>query len=267
MRKKSPFWLVAAVVATALLGLSATASAQSFPAGTADEKSEAVIKRAIEVLGGPKYLSVTSVVSTGNFTLFVEGEARGFYTFNDYVLYPDNERTEFKTNGERNVQTNTGQTGWIFDGATRVIKDMKPNQVQDFQWYVLRAGVENLLRGKWRTEGATVKHVGRPQAGIGRRNDALRILYPDGFVAEFEFGPDGFPAKVVYSKKDAEGEEAKEEDRMAQWIEVNGVMAPFIVDHFRGGAQMTRVNYKTIEFNRPLAPAFFARPENVKALK
>jgi hypothetical protein len=241
--------------------------AQTLPAGTADEKSEQVIAKAVAALGGARYLNVTSLSSNGNFTAYLDGQAGPFYSFADYILYPDNERTEFKTNGVRTVQANTGMTGWTYAGDTKVIKDMKPDQVQDFQWFVLRTSFENLLRGAWRKEGATVKHVGRREAGLGRRNEALRLLYPDGFLAEFEFSSDGLPAKVSYTKKNGEGEEGKEEDRLAQWVDFDGIKAPMIVDHYREKVQMSRVNYKTIEFNKPMAASFFARPASSKEIK
>lgn len=244
-----------------------SAQAQALPAGTADEKSEQVMTKAVTALGGERYLTVTSVSANGNFSAYLDGQAGPFYTFADYILYPDNERTEFKIGGLRTVQANSGQTGWTYDGTTKVIKDMKPEQVRDFQWYVLRTSFENLLRGGWRKDGATVKHVGRREAGLGRRNEALRLLYPDGFMVEFEFAPDGLPAKVSYLKKNGEGEEAKEEDRLAQWVDFDGIKAPMIVDHYRDKVQMSRVNYKTIEFNKPLALSLFARPSNSKEVR
>ncbi|MEO6392859.1 MAG: hypothetical protein ABIP75_13510 [Pyrinomonadaceae bacterium] len=261
-------WAMALMLAALVTSLFTNTKAQTgFAANIGDEKSEAVIKRAITLLGGDRYVNVTSVVSNGNFTQFAEGTALSFYSFNDYILYPDNERTEFKINGARTVQVNTGQSGWTYDGAIKAIKDMKPAQVQDFQWFVIRTSVENLLRGGWRSTGATLKHTGRREAGLGKRNDVLRLLYPDGFAAEFEFTPDGFPAKVIYTRKDGEGNEAKEEDRLAQWVEISGIQAPLIVDHYRGGVQFSRVNFKTVEFNKPLPPAFFTRPATAKDLK
>lgn len=256
------------MLAALVTGIITGAQAQTGLAiNTGDEKSEAVIKRAIALLGGDKYLNVTSAVSNGNFTQFGEGTLLSFYSFNDYILYPDSERTEFKINGARTIQVNTGQSGWTYDGAIKAIKDMKPAQVQDFQWFVIRTSVENLLRGGWRSNGATLKHIGRREAGLGKRNDVLRLLYPDGFAAEFEFAPDGFPAKVIYTRKDGEGTEGKEEDRLAQWVEIGGIYAPLIVDHYRDGVQFSRVNFKTVEFNKPLPPGFFTRPATVKDMK
>jgi hypothetical protein len=54
---------------------------------------------------------------------------------------------------------------------------------------------------------------------------------------------------------------------MAQHIAVQGVVAPFVIDHYTAGTQTSRVNYQSIEFNSPLADTLFARPASAKAVK
>lgn len=234
----------------------------------ADEaKAEQVLQRAVEALGGNSYLNVRSVIGRGYFTQFKDGVSGLPASFVDYIVYPDKERTEFKGGGLRIIQTNTGSTGWIYDGATKTLKDMKPEQVEDFK-FAMRASIDTLLRGNWRKEGARLSYLGRREAGVGRRNEAVRLTYADGMTVEFEFGARDFlPAKVIYKKKSAEGEEATEEDRFGQTVAVEGVMTPFIIDHYRAGLQTSRINYQSIEYNRPIADTLFAKPANAKAVK
>jgi hypothetical protein len=61
--------------------------------------------------------------------------------------------------------------------------------------------------------------------------------------------------------------EVAEEDRFAQFIETSGVRLPFVVDHFRGGIQTSRVNYEDVSFNENLPEEFFQRPANIKSIK
>jgi hypothetical protein len=237
------------------------------PKPAPEEKAEQVLKRAIEVLGGSSYLNVRSAIGRGYFTQFKDGASGLPASFVDYVVYPDRERTEFKSGGLRIIQTNTGESGWIYDGATKTIKDITPEQVEDFK-IAMRVSVEMLLRGQWRKEGAKLSYLGRREAGVGRRNEAVRLVYPDGLAVEFEFGArDGLPAKVIYKKKNEAGEEVTEEDRLAQFVAVEGITSPFIIDHYRAGAQTSRINYKSIEYNMPVAETLFARPINAKAVK
>jgi hypothetical protein len=248
-----------------------TTTAPSPPAAP-DQKTEAIIKRAIEVLGGNAYLNVKTAVGRGFFTTFHEGVSQIPARFLDYIAYPDRERTEFTGAGIRVIQTNTGETGWLYDGATKTLSDMRGAQIEDFK-RSMRTSVENLLRGWWKKENAVLSYVGRREAGLARRNETVRLTYPDGFWIEYEFAArEGLPAKVIYKttrkKPDSdETEENTEEDRLAKPITIAGVTAPWVVDHFINGIQTSRISYESIEYDRPLADALFAKPANIKSLK
>jgi hypothetical protein len=236
-------------------------------ASSTDEKAEQIVRRAIEAMGGSSYLTARSTIGRGLFTPFKDGVSGLPSSFVDYLVYPDKERTEFKGGGTRVVQTNVGKTGWVFDGATKSINDMGQEQVKEFQ-VAIRTSVDSLLRGAWRQEGAKLSYAGRREAGIARRNETVRLVYPDGLSVEFEFGArDNLPAKVIYKKKNADGVEVQEEDHLAQFLPVEGINTPFVIDHFRAGVQTSRINYQSVEYNKPVPETLFAKPANVKALK
>jgi hypothetical protein len=257
------------------VGAQEDSAAKETPAKPSPEnvaKAEAIISRGIEVLGGNSYLNVQTVVGRGFYTTFNEGISQIPARFLDYIAYPDRERTEFTGDGVRVIQTNTGGTGWLFDGATKTLSDMKAAQIQDFK-KSMRTSVENLLHGWWKKENATLSYVGRREAGLARRNETVRLTYPDGFWIEYEFvAKEGLPAKVIYktAKKKAdsdESEELTEEDRLAKPITISGITAPWVVDHYINGTQTGRISYESIEYNRPLGDAIFAKPANIKSLK
>lgn len=235
-------------------------------------KAEAILNRAIEVLGGPAYLNVKTMVGRGFYTTYQDGVSQIPARFVDYISYPDKERTEFTGAGIRVIQTNTGETGWLFDGATKTLSDMKGNQIADFK-RSMRTSVENVLRGWWKKENATLTYVGRREAGLAKRNETVRVSYSDGFWVEYEFAArEGLPAKVVYKstrkKADSdETEEVTEEDRLAKPISINGITAPWVVDHYINGVQMSRIGYESVEYNTQLADSLFAKPASVKGLK
>lgn len=237
-----------------------------------DEKSKQIIDRAIEVLGGANYLNVQSVISKGFYTGFKGGEAQVPARFLDYLVYPDRERTEFTQFGIKTIQTNSGNTGWMFDGAVKKLSDQTPTQVEEFK-RVMRTSLENLLRGWWQKEGGKIVYVGRREAGLAKRNETIRLTYPNGFWVEYEFGArDGFPAKILYKRmrKDPDsGDEVEttEEDQILRYVENQGVQSPWVIDHLINGKQATRINYESVLYNQKIDEALFAKPADVKKIK
>ena len=273
---KVPRTLLLILVLFSFFALPATGYGQQEPARnvapTQDPKAEAIVARALEVLGGSNYLNVKTVVGRGFYTTFHDGVSQLPSRFLDYIAYPDKERTEFTGGGIKTIQTNVGNTGWIYDGTTKTIGDMKDPQIAEFK-RSMRTTLENLLQGWWRKEGAVLTYAGRREAGLAKRNETVRLTYPDGYWIEYEFGArDGLPAKMIYKRtkkkpNSDETEETSEEDRLAKPITVDGVTAPWIIDHYVNGIQTSRINYESIEYNKPLPDTLFAKPDNVKAIK
>src|SRR5829696_2922778 len=114
-----------------------------------DEKSQQIIDHAVAALGGQKYLNVQTVVGKGFYTTFKDGMSQIPARFLDYIAYPDSERTEFVGAGIRTIQTNVGDTGWLFDGAVKKISDQGPAQIEEFK-RALRTSLEYVLRGYWK---------------------------------------------------------------------------------------------------------------------
>lgn len=230
------------------------------------EKAEAIIAKAIAALGGERYLKVTSRVSRGSFTLMKEGQIASFQSFVDVIVFPDSERTDFKGGGSRIIQTNTGDTGWIFDGDQEIVKVQTEKQIADFK-QAMRTNIDTLLRGGWRGK-ATLAYLGRRPATLGKRNDAIKLTYDDGFTVEYEFAVDtGFPQKAMFKRQNIDGDELREEDRYAQFLEIDGIKVPFVIDRFTNGMQSSRINFETLEFNKPISSSVFAKPANAKEAK
>jgi len=232
---------------------------------TSDEKAETVLKRAVEKLGGEKYLQVKSVVGRGKFSVLRDNAVISFQSFVDVLVYPDSERTEFKEGSMKTVQTNTGDTGWIFDGAAQTINVQTKDQIEGYKRSI-RKSVDNLLRGHWRGK-ANLIYVGKRPASLGKRNEVVRLVFEDGFAVEFEFSDEYLPVKAIHKRTNADSAEVKEEDRYAQFVDINGIKTPFIIDQFSNNSHMSRVNYESVEFNKNVPDSIFAKPNSPKELK
>ena len=242
------------------------------PKADTDAKAEQILQRAIQAVGGDRYLAVRTLIGRGFFTDYKDGVPGIPTKFVDYIAYPDRERTEFTGGGARLIQTNDRDKGWIYDGAALTLKDQNAGQLEDFRM-AMRTSAENLLRGWWRKDGATLSYIGRREAGLARRNETVRLTYPDGLWIEYEFAAtDGLPAKVLYQRKQKkpdsdEMENISEEDRLFKPITIDSVVAPYVIDHYRNGTQTSRINYESVEFNKPIADSLFAKPASIKAVK
>lgn len=230
-----------------------------------DAKADAVIAKAVQMMGGGRYLSVTSQVGRGSFSSLRKGGVVGYQNFTDVIVFPDKERTEFKGAGSRSTQVNTGETGWIYDGDQDIIKLQTPVQIANFK-RGLRTSLDSLLRGYWKGQ-ASLSYVGRRQGGLGRRNDVVKLTYADGFTVEFEFADDGTPVKALYTHKTLGDDEVKDEDRYAQFVDIDGIKTPFIIDRFENGEPVSRINYESVQFNKRIPDSAFAKPSSVKDAK
>jgi hypothetical protein len=257
-----------------LLLTGATSYAQ--PAGPLEStEAEAILSRTIAVLGGDKYLKVTSQIGRGKFSIVRDGAIVSFQSFTDIIVFPDKERTDFKGSGSKTVQTNVGDTGWIFDGDKEVVTEQTAEQVANFK-RGMRASLDTLLRGHWRGN-ATLTYVGKRPGTLGKRNDVIKLTYTDGLVVEFEIGSDdSIPVKAIQRRKVPEAgvtEEGKEpaeiveEDRYAQFVDIGGIKSPFIIDRFTGGIQTSRINVETVEYNKRIPDSIFAKPSSAKEAK
>ena len=261
------------VVTLCSLSLQFVALGQNSPAPSDREgdaatvaQAEAILKMAIQTLGGERYLNVKSQIGRGKYSILKEGMVVSFQTFVDVIVYPSKERTDFKVGGIKTVQTNVGNSGWVFDGDQELVKVQNDKQIENFKRGI-RTSLDYLLRGHWRGE-AELSYVGRRPSTLGRRNEVVKLKYNDGLVVEFEFAAeDGLPQKGAYTRTNADNEEIKEEDRYAQFVEVDGIKAPFIVDRFSGGVQSSRINYQSIEFNKSIPDSVFEKPSSAKEAK
>lgn len=254
------------IAAALVLAASFTvAVGQDLGATDTKAKAELVIRKAVQQLGGDKYLHIKSTVGKGTFSVLREGGVLSYQKFVDIIAFPDRERTEFKGGGTRTIQVNTGSTGWIYDDELETIRQQTEAQVENFKRGI-RTSLDNVLRGYWRGE-AELSYVGRRPATLGKRNDVIKLTYKDGFSVEFEFADDGLPQKAVYKRKSVEGDDIKEEDRYAQFIESGGIRSPMIIDRLTDGHPSSRINYETIEYNRTIPESIFAKPATAKEAK
>lgn len=250
--------------------------AGSFPCTLAQDtndaaKAEALLREAIKTRGGDAYLKVRSVVGRGAYTAFEKGESGLPTEFVDYVVYPDRERTEFGKGDHKYIQTNSGNEGWVYDAAQKMIRPQTEEQVKNFK-QGLRQDLDHLLKYGWQEEGAKLIYVGRREVWKNTFSEAIRVEFADGLAVTIHFDTRAklplmieYPAK--YKNEDGEERLGENQVRFFRWVNFGGIQFPTIQDSYRNGKQTTRVNYETVNLNAEVPEKLFAKPNNIKEVK
>ncbi|NNF00999.1 MAG: hypothetical protein HKN25_18425 [Pyrinomonadaceae bacterium] len=228
-------------------------------------KAKSVVNRAIQKLGGERYLNVRTSIGEGRFSLLKDGQIVSFSSFVDVIVAPEKERTDFTERGSKTVQVNADGKGWMYQEHLEKLSDQKGPQLESFK-RSLRSHYDYLLKGKWKDE-AKLSYEGRRRASLGKRNDVLRLTFKDNFWVEYEFSDEGLPMKTKYERTNSDNKMITEENRYAQFIDEQGILTPFVVDHYTDDKHSFRVNYKSMIYNKKIPDKIFVKPGNPKKLR
>lgn len=236
----------------------------SAPTGEKDPKAIELIKLAISARGGDRYLSSTSEIGRGEFTPFKDGASTIPVEFVDYILYPDKERTQFGKKGSRLVQANDATSGWIFDAAAKSLKEQTDEQIRDHQ-DGMKFSLDSVLKKAWKGPAVTVKYLGKKEAWRLQWGEAIELLYPgNNRVLMYVSTINHLPFSFIREHDNPRGGRMRDEDRLSQWVDRGGIMAPNIIDHYVDDVQSIRIHYSSLEYNAQVDLKLFEKPASIK---
>lgn len=258
---------VLVLVLTVFLAPSPTRGAQK----AADDdtiRASATIEAAIVALGGPKYLAVKSASAVGVYTPFNQGQPTVPTQFADVFVYPDKNRTDFGKKKYKVVQSNTGDSGWKFDGARELLVAQTEEEIRLFQRFI-RANIDNVLRSEWREQGVQLRYVGRKEIAPRVWAEQVTVTLPEGLEIELLFDPQShLPVLSRYREGAESGAPGSMlETRYYTYLDFGGVKVPRTVDLFRDQVQTARLVYEKVAFNEAVPENFFTLPGSAKELK
>src|SRR5437899_883552 len=118
---------------TVLLALGLAAGGVNAAAQSRGNRSNPVLDAMIQALGGPEFLDVKEIHTSGRFFSFSKGDLSGSNHYEDYIKMPDMERTEFgTTNRNKEININRGTEGWTIAGR----KEPEPQPVKQTEEFV-----------------------------------------------------------------------------------------------------------------------------------
>jgi hypothetical protein len=261
------------IISVLILALYAVKAGQAFaqkpepPDQKNLEKGRQLIQTVIEARGGARYLEFKTLIGSGQYTLFEKGISGVPFPFLDYIIYPDRERTDIgKKKKDRNIRVNTGKTGWVYDGQGETLKELDEKQGSTFL-EEMEYDIDHLLRGGWKQPGVKAWFYGREETRPGERADVVAVeLKKDQLVLLVIDPASHLPLKLVYEKPDEKGV-SRNEVRFFQYVPYDGVKFPNIVDFYRDGVQISRVNYSNVQTNAQISENLFVKPASAKAIK
>jgi len=232
------------------------------------ERGAELIKQAVQARGGERFLSFTSIMSTGVYTRFDKGLSQNPIQFIDWIVYPDKERTEFGKGKKkiRLIQINVRKTCWVDNGDAETLKDQTDKQIEE-HLEDLDFDIDRLLRAAAKGDGVEVGFAGREETRPGERADAVAIRFKSDQTAYLLLDSQThLPLSLSYEKTE-DGGLVKHETRYNQYVDYDGVKFPNIVDFFRDNVQTGRVNLESIKLNTQVSDELFVKPASVKAIK
>ncbi len=238
MKKRMTVGLLAAAL---ILGLGLQARAQTV---------EEILAKSIEAQGGKDALSkIKDTTTSGTMELIQMGMSAALTL---YQKEPDKMRMDLDVMGMLITQAYDGKKGWFTNPQTGVTEEMTEQQSQAQRLQAMgydaalnpsKYGITFVLKGK--------DKIADKDCFVVEQN------FKDGFKATVYINASTYLTEKVVSKSDAMGTEIESESVMGDYRKIDGVMVPFSMVIFQGGAEFGRVTVTKVAFNQNLEDAFF----------
>jgi hypothetical protein len=209
----------------------------------------------ITALGGPAFLDVKDIHTTGRFFAFTRGDLSSSDIFSDYIKFPDMERTEFGTVSKRSVQINRGKEGWKIVGK----REPEPMAVAEGEDFIkgFKTSLDYVLRFILKERQTTIQNVGGEIIDF-KRVDVVEVRDPEKNRITFYIDRDThLPVKMQVRRTD---ESKIHEEQYSNWHKFQGVMTPMYVSRLTDGVKNMEIHLDTAAYNSGLSDNLFTPP-------
>jgi hypothetical protein len=242
---------ILAIAAMVLLALS-SASAQS---RSAQPRSNPVIDQMIAALGGPAFLDVMEIHTSGRFFSFTKGELSGSDLFTDYIKFPDMERTEFGREKNKSITINRGKEGWKIEPR----EEPEPQPVVQTEEFLenFKTSFDYVMRFVLKHPQTTIQALPSEMMDF-KRIDVVEVRDPTKNVITFYIDRTShLPLKMRVRRA---GEPTTSEELYGNWHKFQGVMTPLLISRLTNGLKTMEIRAETAAYNSGLSDSLFAAP-------
>src|SRR6058998_1234461 len=218
-------------------------------------KANQLIDQMIDALGGPTFLDVKDIHTTGRFFAFTRGQLSGSDIFSDYIKFPDMERVEFGPTTRRTTQINRGKEGWKIV-AKKGTEPQSAGEIEEFLKGV-KTSMDYVLRFTLEERQTTVQTLPSEMIDF-KRVDIVELRDPDKNRIRFYVDRDThLPVKMQVRRTD---ESKIHEEQYSNWHKFEGVMTPLYVSRLTDNVKTMEIHLETADYNSGLSDNLFAPP-------
>lgn len=249
----SPFCLRLASLAQQAPGPGTEQKPPALPARI-DPKAQELLDRAIQALGGPRFLSFKTLTTSGRVFVISEESTAGLAPFQSGVEYPDKRRFSY---GKKQPVTliNNGDHAWELDryGLTRQL----PEQI--YRWKISnRYSLENLLRLRIHEPGILIQ-AGGVDFVDNLPAHVLEIYEAEGpHVRLFLHRTNFLPGRIEYRVQNPKTREWEAfADVYGDYQKVQGIQTPMHVSRYTNGERISETFRNTARYDENFPPGYF----------
>lgn len=218
-------------------------------------RSNPVIDQMIQALGGPAFLDVTEIHTSGRFFSFTKGELSGSDLFVDYIKLPDMERTEFGRDRNKSVTINKGSEGWKIEGKN----EPEPQSAVQADEFLasFKTSFDYVMRFVLKHPQTTIQNL--PSELIDfKRADVVEVR--DAAKNRIRFYIDRATHLPIKMQVRRVNESDVSEELYGNWHKFQGVMTPLLLSRSTNGLKTMEIRAETAAYNSGLSDSLFAVP-------
>jgi hypothetical protein len=233
----------------------AAAAVFAFDISWGQSRSNAVIDAMVQALGGPTFLDVKEIQTSGRFFSFSKGELSGSDLFVDYIKLPDMERTEFGRDKNKSITINKGAEGWKIEPK----QDPEPQPISQTEEFVanFKTSFDYVMRYVLKHPQTTIQNLPGELIDF-KRADVVEIR--DAAKNRIRFYIDRSTHLPIKMQVRRANESKVSEELYANWHKFQGVMTPLLVSRSTNGLKTMEIRTEMAAYNSGLPDSLFSAP-------
>lgn len=265
-RLRCPLWLAVGcapvlILAAAILSRSQTTQTAPGAATAASHISppaQARLNRAIQALGGQRFLSFKTLTTQGRAFSISDGVAAGFITYDSSVEYPDKRHLAYGLGKSKPVTLiNNGSQGWEIDRYGLI--DQTDKQIRAWK-LANRYGLENLLRVRIHEPGVLILTGGQD---FVNNTPAVILDIIDARQVDVKLylgAQNGLPVQVSYRIQEPQTHDWDDYTNIySDYQDIQGIETPMHLVQSVNGERVAETFRTEVKYNESY-PAHFFEP-------